>query len=96
MNTNIVSIISWLCFTVIACTLISGVTYYNVVKPSRLEIMERMVRDQGIHPMVFRCMQMDMNLSGNFEVCKAVAKRINLTTEQEERFESLLDSDRRQ
>ncbi len=92
MNETVVAVCGWICGTIMACTLIVGVTYYNLETPSRLEIQERMFKEQGLHPLTFRCMNMDLGYTANFEMCRILVKQLKLTPEQEERFREFLET----
>ena len=93
MNNDSVTIISWVCVTIMFCVLISGITYYNVVKPTLIEVMERMVQDYNINPLIIECMDRDWSRVPEFEICKIVAENHKVKLEDIEKLQSLIRQD---
>lgn len=94
MTDNKLYAICWVGFFMTLCVGIVALTHYNLTKPNPSEIMERMVIEHGIHPLAITCMERDWHSAVNFAVCREVAKQLKISPEQEEKFKSLLDSDR--
>ena len=89
MKDNTLAAIGWFCCTSIAICAIAGIVYYNLEQPSPQEIQAEavleLVREHGMNPMVFECMDRNWNMVSDYEICKIVAQNPKITKEDLER-----------
>jgi len=89
MHKNTVNAIAWVCCMIFGICVVAGVTYYNVEQPSSREIKAQtvleLVRDHGMNPMVFECMDRNWHMVSDYEICKIVAQNPKITKEELER-----------
>ncbi len=73
---------AWAFFCLCAATVFLGITFgithYNL---KELETMERLIKDHGIHPMMIKCVDADLSLAINFELCKKIIDKYKLSPE---------------
>ena len=81
----------WLCITIMMCSLIGAMFYYHYSKPNDAEIMERLVRDVGINPMVIECMNRNWSMATDYEICKLVVEKHKISPENIKKLKKLLE-----
>lgn len=71
MSDNFVSIIGWLCSTIIVVSLIGGIVYYNLEADK--EII-KYITTNNFNPMIIECMDSNTWRSvDTYEICKNLA-----------------------
>ena len=85
MHENTVNAIAWVSCMIFGVCLVAGITYYNIEQPSPQEIKAEavleLVREHGMNPMVFECMDRNWNMVSDYEICKIVAQNPRITEE---------------
>ena len=92
MHENKMYSIVWCAIAAVIITLILSVTYYNLQKPSKNEMYERLVGEYKVNPMIMRCLELDWGFVANYEICKSVADNHELSEEETKRLRDLLNS----
>ena len=70
--------IFWVCVTIVSLCGIAGMTYYNIVVPSKqvveAQLISELVEKYGINPMVIECMGRNWHNVSDFEICRKAAE----------------------
>lgn len=88
----------WVCLSVVIVSGFTALTYYNLKKPNDEEIALRkedirleMIRTYHINPAIFECMDRSWASLPEYEICKELFSKIEISPEEQDRIRLLLN-----